>query len=157
MGVDEMMNFLGRVNSHLFGLRVVRCIQYKVSGLTTFIGSTMPGLSSVVDMGINLRTGFCQKLLAHTASHMAGAVGKVDTMAQGVTKYFVNHVAMTWRTTETDLGAPPEKPGYTRMTLSIIPPHSPKSDGSIFSWTPPFFLKEWFIQLLMNSLKYFPT
>jgi len=103
MGVEEMMNFLGRVNSHLFGLRVVKCIQYKVSGFTTFLGSTMPGLSSVVDMGINLRTGFCQKLLAHTASHMTGAVGKVDNLAQGVTKYFVNHVAMTRRTTETDL------------------------------------------------------
>ena len=151
MGFDEMMNFLGRVNSHLFGLRVVRCIQYKVSGLTTIIGSTMPGLSSVVDMGINLRTGFCQKLLAHTASHMAGAVGKVDTMAQGVTKYLVNHVAMTWRTTETDLGAPPEKPCYTRMTLLIFPLHPPKSD-EVFFFAPPFFLKDWFIQLLMNSL-----
>ena len=132
------MNFLGRVNSHLFGLRVVKCIQYKVSGFTTFLGSTMPGLSSVVDMGINLRTGFCQKLLAHTASHMTGAVGKVDNLAQGVMKYFVNHVAMTRRTTETDLGASPEKPCYTRMTLPIFPPHPPKSDEVFFLGPLPF-------------------
>merc|ERR1719431_379345 len=51
-------------------------------------------------MGINIKTGLCQKLLAHSASQVTGAVGKVDGMAQGVVKHFVTN--MLRRTTETD-------------------------------------------------------
>jgi len=101
MGVDEMINFLGKVNSSLFGLRVVRCVQFKVSGLTTFIGSSLLCLSSVVDMGINIKTGLCQRLLAHSASQVTVAVGKVDSLAQGITRHFVNNV-LARKTTETD-------------------------------------------------------
>jgi len=92
------MNSLGKVNSFLFGLKVVRCIQNNVSGFKTFLGSSLLGLSTVVDMGT--KTGFCQKLLAHSASQVTVAAGKVDSIAQGVTKCFVNNM-LAWRTTET--------------------------------------------------------
>merc|ERR1719431_1878648 len=52
-------------------------------------------------MGINIKTGFCQKLLAHSASQVTGAVGKVDDMAQGVVRHFVTNM-LRRRTTETD-------------------------------------------------------
>jgi len=92
MRVDEMKNFLGKVNSSMFGLRVLRCVQYKVYGFTTFLGSSLLGQSSVVDMGINIKTGLCQRLLAHSASQVAVAVGKVDSLTQGVAKHFVNTI-----------------------------------------------------------------
>jgi len=116
MGVDEMINFLGKVNSSLFGLRVVRCIQYKVSGFTTFLGSSLLGLSSVVDMGISIKTGLCQRFLAHSASQVTVAVEKMDSIAQGVTKHFVTSM-LSRRTTDTDAvrGNKPRNSGEESM------------------------------------------
>merc|ERR1719233_750310 len=52
-------------------------------------------------MGINIKTGLCQRLLAHSASQVTVAVGKVDSLAQGITRHFVNNV-LARRTTATD-------------------------------------------------------